>query len=51
MNTEHMGSKKVWTSPQLTEYGVVEDLTQAPKLKNFGFVDDFNTTPSLTTIS
>ena len=34
--------KKVWTTPELTQYGAVEDLTQQDvKSKKLGASDDF----------
>ena len=33
--------KKVWTTPELTQYGAVEDLTQQVKSKQLGSSDDF----------
>ena len=48
--TEQLQEKKTWSTPELTNHGTVERLTQAPKLKNFGPQDDFATTPSLTTV-
>lgn len=33
-------SKKAWTTPQVTVYGTVEDLTRQTKNKTFGAGDD-----------
>jgi len=33
--------KKVWTTPELVQYGAVEDLTQQVKSKKLGSSDDF----------
>jgi hypothetical protein len=48
---KQLQAKKAWSTPELTNHGTVESLTQAPpKSKNFGPQDDFATTPSLTTV-
>jgi hypothetical protein len=46
---EQLQAKKAWSTPELTNHGTVERLTQQPKLKQFGPKDDFATTPTLTT--
>lgn len=35
------GNKKPWTTPELMQYGSVEELTQGPKWKQLGTSDDF----------
>jgi hypothetical protein len=34
-------NKKLWITPELIQYGSVEDLTQQVKLKKLGSSDDF----------
>jgi hypothetical protein len=39
-----MNDKKPWTTPELIQYGSVEELTQQTKLKRRGTQDDFGIT-------
>ncbi len=41
METE---KKQAWVTPEVTECGDVEDLTQQSKLKSLGSADDFGIT-------